>query len=135
MNAIFTNSKNVLGMILALALTIGATATNASAFVAPPTITSVSPGSGPLTAGTAITITGTNLTGTTSVKVGNVSATNVVVVNATSVTAKTPNGTVGLKDVSVTAAGATVTKTNAFYYVAPPKISSVSPNLLARSAI
>ena len=128
MNAIFTNSKNVLGMILALALTIGATATNASAFVAPPTITSVSPGSGPLTAGTAITITGTNLTGTTSVKVGNVSATNVVVVNATSVTAKTPNGTVGLKDVSVTAAGATVTKINAFYYVAPPKISSVSPN-------
>ena len=99
--------------------TAGGTATKASAFtyiVPLPTITSVSPISGPTTGGTTITITGTNLTGATMVKIGVTLATNVVVVNATSITAKTPAGTVGVKSVAVTTAGGTATKSNAFTY-------------------
>jgi len=50
------------------------------------------------------------------VKIGVTLATNVVVVNATSITAKTPAGTVGVKSVAVTTAGGTATKSNAFTY-------------------
>ena len=99
--------------------TSGGIATAPSAFTyvaAAPTITSVSPTSGPALGGTAITITGTNLTGATSVTVGGVAATNVVIVSATSITTKTPAGTAGAKDVSVTTAGGTVTLTGAFTY-------------------
>ena len=108
--------------------TIGGTATKASAFtyVALPTISSVSPPSGPLTAGTAITITGTNLTGAISVKVGGVAATNISI-TATSITAKTPAGTDGAKDVVVTTFGGMATKSGAFTYIALPTIASVSP--------
>ena len=107
--------------------TVGGTATKASAFtyVALPTIASVSPTSGPLTAGTAITIAGTNLTGAT-VTVGGVAATSVVA-TATSITAKTPAGTAGAKDVVVTTAGGVATKTAAFTYVALPTITTVTP--------
>ena len=84
--------------------------------VAAPTIDTVSPNSGPRTGGTAITITGTNLTGTSRVKVGGVNATLVVPVNDTTVTAVTPAGAEGLADVTVTAAGQTATRTNAFTY-------------------
>ncbi len=107
--------------------TIGGTATKASAFtyVALPTIASVSPTSGPLTAGTSITIAGTNLTGST-VTVGGVAATSVVA-TATSITAKTPAGTAGAKDVVVTTAGGVATKTAAFTYVALPTITTVTP--------
>ena len=95
--------------------------------VAAPTITTVSPSSGPLAAGTAFTITGTNLTGATSVKVNGVAATSVVVVSATSITAKTPTGTAGAKSVAVTTVGGTATKASAFTYVAAPTITTVSP--------
>jgi len=95
--------------------------------VAAPTITTVSPSSGPLAAGTAFTITGANLTGATSVKVNGVAATSVVVVSATSITAKTPTGTAGAKSVAVTTVGGTATKASAFTYVAAPTITIVSP--------
>ena len=95
--------------------------------VAAPTITTVSPTSGPLTAGTAFTITGTNLTGATNVTVGGVAATSVVVVSATSITAKTPVGTAGAKSVAVTTAGGTATKASGFTYVTAPTITTVSP--------
>ena len=94
------------------------TATKASAFtyVAAPTITSITPATGPIAGGSNITINGTNFKGETIVKVNGVAATSVVVVSATSITAKTPEGTVGSKAVAVTSAGGTVTKANAFTY-------------------
>ena len=112
--------------------TAGGTATKTSAFtyiVLLPTISSVTPTSGPTTGGTTITITGTNLTGATSVKIGGASATSVVVISATSITATTPAGTVGAKSVAVTTAGGTATKSGAFTYVvgAVPTITSISP--------
>jgi hypothetical protein len=109
--------------------TIGGTATKASAFtyVALPTIASVSPTSGPLTAGTSITIAGTNFITGATVKVGGIAATSVVIVSSTSITAVTPAGTAGAKDVVVTTAGGVVTKTAAFTYVALPTITLVTP--------
>ncbi len=96
--------------------------------VTPPTISSVSPSWGLTVGGTAITIAGTNLTGATSVTVGGAAATSLVVVSATSITAVTPAGTAGAKNVVVTTPGGTATATNAFTYVSPPTISSVSPS-------
>ena len=103
-----------------------ANSTNAFTYVAAPTIASVSPSSGPLAAGTAITITGTNLTGAT-VTVDGAAATSVVVASATSITAVTPSGTAGAKDVVVTTIGGVATSTGAFTYVAAPTVSSVTP--------
>ncbi len=91
-----------------------------------PTITAVTPSSGSVLGGTDITITGTNLATTTSVTVDGVAATSVVA-GATSVTAKTPAGTAGAKNVVITTAGGTVTRTNAFTYVATPSVLAISP--------
>ena len=96
-------------------------------FVAPPTISSVSPASGSTAGGTTITITGTSLTGATSVTVGGVAATSVVVVSPTSITAVTPAGTLGAVSVSVTTPYGAASAASTFTYVAPPTISSASP--------
>ena len=53
-------------------------------YVAGPSVTAVSPDTGPPSGGTAITITGTNLTGATSVLVAGLAATDVRVVSNTS---------------------------------------------------
>ena len=78
--------------------------------------------------GTTITITGTHLTGTSSVTVGGVAATSFTVVSSTSVTAVTPAGSAGVKNVVLTTLGGTATSTNAFTYVGVPTISSINPN-------
>ena len=66
-----------------------------------PTVTSVSPASGPVGGGTQVTVTGTNLAGETSVLFGPNAATAVTVNGpGTSLTATAPPGT-GLVDVEV----------------------------------
>src|SRR5206468_2349799 len=65
-----------------------------------PTVSSVSPSSGPQTGGTSITITGTGFANGDTVKIaqgngaytGSLAATSVVVVNSTTITATTPGG-------------------------------------------
>ena len=84
--------------------------------VAVPTINDVSPATGPTSGGTTIVILGTNFTGTSRVQVGGIDATRFEVLGDRTVTAVTPAGTEGLADVTVTAAGQTVTRTNAFTY-------------------
>ena len=88
-----------------------------------PTLTSLSPSSGPI--GTSVAITGTNLTGTTSVSFNGSSASFVVNL-ATQVTATVPAGaTTGL--VTATTAGG-ASNGIAFTVAAPaPTLSSVSP--------
>ena len=95
----------------------------------PPTITGVNPNTGILAGGTSITITGSNFITGATVSVGGAPATNVVVASATSITAKTPNGAAGLKDVVVTTAGGTATLSNAFTYTDTilATITGVSP--------
>ncbi|MFM7259579.1 MAG: SUMF1/EgtB/PvdO family nonheme iron enzyme, partial [bacterium] len=93
----------------------------------PPSLTGVSPNSGSISGGTEITITGANLAGTTSVTVGGVAATGVTVVNSTSITAITPAGNVGARDVIVTTSGGVGSLTGGFTYFAAPSATSVSP--------
>lgn len=102
-----------------------------------PTVTSVSPNYGPLAAGTAITISGTNfVAGGSSVTVGGAVATSVVVVSATSITAVTPAGAAGQKSVLVTTAGTSVVTTAAgtnFNYQTTPTLTEFSPFVNAGS--
>ena len=82
-----------------------ATRTGGFTYTAPasaPTLTSVSPTSGPTAGGTTITLTGTNFVSGATVRVGGTAATNVAFVSATQLTARTPAGTAGARDVQVT---------------------------------
>ena len=111
-------------------ITAGGTATKPAAFtyIALPTIGTVTPASGPTSGATTITISGTNLTGTSSVTIGGTAATSVAVVSATSVTALTPIGTAGVKDVVLTTPNGSVPKLSAFTYVAAPTITTIAPS-------
>lgn len=93
-----------------------------------PTVTSVSPSSGPTAGGTSVTITGTNFAGTTAVKFGATNASSFTVNSATSITAISPAGTPGTVDVTVTNFNGT-SPTNAFdryTFVAAPVANAVS---------
>jgi len=109
----------------------GTSATSAAdqfTYVAAPTVTSISPTSGPATGGTSVTINGTNFTGTTAVTFGATAATGITVVNATQITATAPAGT-GTVDVRITTPGGTSATSAAdqFTYVAAPTVSGISP--------
>ncbi len=87
-----------------------------------PTITSVSPPSGPQAGGTPVTIVGTNFApGATTVAFGSNAATSASCASATICTATSPAGT-GTVDVTVTtSAGTSATSSaDAFSYLPPP---------------
>jgi hypothetical protein len=105
-------------------LTNGFTYVSATA----PTVTGISPSNGPVAGGTAVTITGTNFAAGATVKFGAASATNVVVVSGTTITATTPAGNAGAVTVTVTVNSQSGSLTNGFTYIAPPTVTSVSPN-------
>jgi hypothetical protein len=98
-------------------------------YVAQPTLTGVSPGSGPIAGGTTLTITGTNFSAGSTVNLSGTPATNVTVVSATSITAVTPALREGATDVTVVnALGQSATRVNGFNYVAPaPTVTAVTP--------
>ncbi|MBB5066078.1 chitobiase/beta-hexosaminidase C-terminal domain-containing protein [Granulicella mallensis] len=76
-----------------------------------PTVTGISPASGPSAGGTSVTITGTNFTGATAVNFGATPATSLTVNSATSITAVSPAGS-GTVDITVvTPGGTSVTST------------------------
>lgn len=87
-----------------------------------PTIASISPASGPVTGGTTVTVTGTNLTDASAVKFGPAAGTAVTVLSATRLTVNSPAGSVGVVDISVTTPSGTATTTagHGFTYTAPP---------------
>ena len=96
-------------------------------YVTPPTVTRVSPSSGPAAGGTSVTIAGTNFTGATAVSFGGTAASSFTVTSATSITATSPAGS-GAVDVTVTIPGGDTSATNStdvFKYV--PSVTSVSP--------
>lgn len=95
-----------------------------------PTISSVTPSGGLTSGGTAITIAGSGFqTGAVpSVLIGGSCATNVVVVNDSTITANTPTGVAGARDVVVTTATGTVTAASAYTYADAPAILSLSPS-------
>ncbi|MHB8647027.1 MAG: IPT/TIG domain-containing protein [Thermomicrobiales bacterium] len=67
-----------------------------------PTVTAVSPTSGPTTGGSQVTITGTGFVNGATVTFGNAAATNCVVTNTTTITCTTPPGSAGTVTVAVT---------------------------------
>ncbi|GAB6285430.1 MAG: hypothetical protein STSR0009_16310 [Methanoregula sp.] len=73
-----------------------------------PTITVISPDSGPLAAGTLVNITGTNLAGATSVTFGSNAATGITKTDTT-INMTAPGGSVGAVTVTVTTPGGTAT--------------------------
>jgi hypothetical protein len=114
----------------------GQSATLAQAFtytLPGPTISSVSPNSGPTTGGTPVTITGTNFQSGATVTFGALPATNVVVVSSTSITASTPLGPATQQlavNVTVTNPDSTSGSANAaFTYTVPAlAVISITPN-------
>lgn len=66
-----------------------------------PTVTGISPNSGPVAGGTVVTITGTNLTGSTGATFGGVAGTNYSVTNDTTALVTSPANTSGAGDVIV----------------------------------
>ena len=118
-NVVVTNTDGQSGT-----LSSGFTYTSTS-----PTVTSVSPNSGPTGGGTAVTIGGTNFLSGAGVSFGGTAASNVTVVNSTSINATTPAHAAGTVNLVVTnPGGQSGTLTNGFNYVSTaPVISSISP--------
>ncbi len=100
-----------------------------------PSVTSVTPESGPEAGGTSVTVTGTQLKGVKAVKFGSVEATSFKVSSGTSVKATAPAHAAGTVDVTVTSAEGTSPTTSAdhFTYVAKPAVTNVQPNVGAAS--
>lgn len=90
--------------------------------VLPPTVSGVSPSSGPTTGGTVVIITGTNFTGTTAVKFGPDWASGFTVHSPTLTSAISPAGIAGMiADVTVTTPAGTslVNPADEFIYLQP----------------
>jgi hypothetical protein len=116
------------GTVLVTVTTAGGTGDGVSfTYVAAPTLTGIVPGSGPVTGGTVVTLTGTNLAGTTAVAFGATPAT-FAVDSATQITAIVPAGTAGTVQVTATTAGG-VSNGVAYAYVVVPTLIAAVPNV------
>ncbi|MGI8762033.1 MAG: IPT/TIG domain-containing protein [Jatrophihabitantaceae bacterium] len=97
-----------------------------------PSITGVSPNSGPTAGGQTVTLTGSNFTGATAVKFGPTRGTSLTVVSPSKITVHSPARAAGLVNVRVTTPGGTSAAVPADHYTftasAAPSITSVSPN-------
>jgi hypothetical protein len=99
-------------------------------YLAPPTVTAVSPNKGPTAGATVVILTGTNFTGSTAVNFGTNAATSVMVNSATSITATSPAGSAGVVDVTVTTPNGTSATSagDRFTYLPPrPIVTSIAP--------
>ena len=96
-----------------------------------PTITDISPSSGTILGGTAVTITGTNFASVQSVTFGGFACGTVVVVSTQTITCVTPAHVAGTVEVIVTTlagSNATGTTANDYVYTGGPTITSLSPD-------
>ncbi|WP_051133431.1 IPT/TIG domain-containing protein [Nocardia paucivorans] len=91
-----------------------------------PTITSLSPTSGPTTGGTPVTITGTDFIGPLTVRFGG-TATAFTIDSTTQITAIAPAGAAGTVQVTVTTSAGTSNGVD-YTYIAVPALNSISPN-------
>ncbi len=89
-----------------------------------PTATGIDPDSGPIAGGTAVTITGTDFITGATVTIGGNPATDIEVINSTTITATTPAGSAGARDVVVTTSYGVGTLTDGFTYIAPPSTAA-----------
>src|SRR5947209_5275844 len=95
-----------------------------------PQVSAVTPNSGPIGGGTAVTIAGINFQTGATVKLGGANATNVTVSNSGSITATTPPHSAGTIDVVVTNPdGQSGSLIAGFTYNVPgPSIASINPD-------
>lgn len=95
-----------------------------------PTVSSLSPTSGPSTGGTVVTIAGTNFVAGAKVTFGGTAGTAITVTSATSITVTAPAHAAGAVSVVVTNPnGQSATLSNGFTYTSSaPTISGVSPS-------
>ncbi len=97
-----------------------------------PSVSSVSPSSGPLAGGNSVTVTGSNFTGASAVDFGNTPALSFSVNSATSITASPPAGSLGTVDVTVTAGGNSsainVGDEYSYVLVPAPVVTGLSPS-------
>ncbi|MCL4448967.1 MAG: IPT/TIG domain-containing protein, partial [Actinobacteria bacterium] len=123
------------GPVSVTVTTVGGTSSPGVSFdyiatIPTPTLTSISPTSGPASGGTTVTLTGTNFdtsSGGTTVDFGSGNAaTPVDCPSATSCSAVTPAGT-GTVSVTVTTTGGTSSSVS-YTYIAAPTLTSISPN-------
>jgi hypothetical protein len=97
-------------------------------YIAGPTLTSLSPSSGPGAGGTTVTIVGAGfIPRQTSVQFGTVPATGVSCSSTTQCTAVSPAGS-GTVNVVVETPGG-ISSAQPFTYIAPPTLTNVSPNV------
>ena len=98
-------------------------------YLAAPTVTAISPSSGPLAGGDTVTITGTGFTGATAVKFGSTDAAAYSIVSDTEITATSPASPAGTVDITVTTPGGTSATAPAdqFTYNPPPDVTCISP--------
>lgn len=94
-----------------------------------PGVTGASLSFGPLAGGSSITISGSNFKSGAIVVIGNNLCTSVAVSSSSSLSCVTPAHSAGSVDISVTNSdGQTGSATNAFTYIVPPTVSSISPS-------
>ncbi|PWN00886.1 hypothetical protein DJ010_21410 [Nocardioides silvaticus] len=97
-----------------------------------PSVTTISPSSGPLSGGTNVVITGNNFTGATRVTFGVAGhAPSFTVDSPTQITAVSPpSTTIALRAITVTTVGGTSAYADAgvFAYVAKPAVTAISPS-------
>ncbi|HEX7610159.1 MAG TPA: IPT/TIG domain-containing protein [Solirubrobacteraceae bacterium] len=94
----------------------------------PPSVTKLSVKSGPVSGGTAVTITGAQFTGVTKVSFGGVQATSFTVNSTTSITAVAPAAvTAGTVDVTVTNGAGSSPATSQDHFKYTPIVEAVTP--------
>ena len=94
----------------------------------PPTVTAVSPKSGPAAGGTTVTITGDYFTGATSVMFGTTAATTYTIDNDNQITATSPAHASGTVHITVTGPGGTSATSAADQFsFGAPSVTKVSP--------
>ena len=109
-------------------LTPVGTATATITYVAPATITSISPEAGPVGGGNTVTISGTGLTDVTSVDIGGTVATSLTVVSDSQLTVAAPAHVADLSDVVVHSPFGDATSTGAYRFAVAPVVTTVSPS-------
>jgi alpha-tubulin suppressor-like RCC1 family protein len=96
-------------------------------FQPPPTVTKLTPRSGPVAGGTTVTITGTVFNGATQVTFGETSV-PFTINSSTTITAVSPPSPAGNTDVTVTTVGGTSAHTVKDHFGYTPTVEGVTPN-------
>lgn len=101
--------------------------TNGFTYRSPVTLTNVSPSAGNTSGGNTVTIFGTGFISADVVRIGGTLCTSQSYVSTSQILCIMPARSAGTYNVTVTAGGNTITRTDAYTYRAAPVVSSISP--------